>query len=51
MKEFYQIKINLIISTFNNDFLEDGNTYKAQIFRVLLYFNGLSNDISHDAVA
>ena len=28
------------------NFLEDGNRYKAEIFRVYLTFNGLSNDIS-----
>ena len=37
MKEFYLIKRHLIISTFNNDFvkfLENGNRYKVEIFRV-----------------
>ena len=51
MNEYYQINLNLMISTFNTDFLKDGNRYKAEIFRVLLYFNGLSNAISHFDVA
>ena len=33
------------------NFLEDGDRYKAEIFRVYLTFNGLSNDISHFALA
>ena len=32
-------------------FLEDGNRYKAENFTIHLYFNRLSNDISHNAVA
>ena len=32
-------------------FLENGNRYKAEIFNVHLYFNKLSNDISHFDVA
>ena len=44
-------KINLIISAFDTDFLEDYNRYKAEIFRVLLYFNGLFKNISHFDVA
>ena len=51
MKKYYQIEKNLIFSTFNIDFLEDYNRYKAKIFRVVLYFDGLSNDISHNVVA
>ena len=33
------------------NFLEDGYRYKAEIFRVYLTFNGLSNDISFVFVA
>ena len=33
------------------NFLEDGNRYKVEIFRVYLTFNGLSNDILHFVVA
>ena len=33
------------------NFLEDYNRYRAEIFTVHLYFNELSNDISHNAVA
>ena len=33
------------------DFLEDGNRYKAENFRVYLLFNGLSNGISFVFVA
>ena len=32
-------------------FLENGNRYKAEIFNVHLFFNKLSNDISHFVVA
>ena len=28
------------------NFLEDGNRYKAEIFRVYITFNGVSNDVS-----
>ena len=51
MNEYYQIKKNLIISTFNTDFLEDYNRCGAVIFSVHLYFNKLSDDISHFVVA
>ena len=51
MKKYYQIKINLIISTFNADFLEDYNRYNDENFSVHSYFNELSNDISHFVVA
>ena len=42
------------MSTFNTDFvnfLEHYNRYKVEIFRVDKTFNGLSNEISHVAVA
>ena len=42
MKEYYQI-----VSTFNTDFLEDYFRYKAEKFSILVFSNGLSNDISH----
>ena len=32
-------------------FLENGKRYKAEIFSVHLYFDKLSNDISHVVVA
>ena len=40
--------------TFTNTillYLENGNRYRVEIFRVHLYFNKLSNDISHFDVA
>ena len=46
MKKYYQIK-NLIIQ---HHFLEDGKRYGAELFKVYLTFNGLSNDISHIVV-
>ena len=33
------------------NFLEDKNRYKGENFSVILYFNKLSNDISHNVVA
>ena len=51
MKKYYQIKINLIISTFNADFLKDYNRYKAEIINVNITFDNLSNDISHVVLA
>ena len=33
------------------NFLEDGDRYKVEVFRVYLTFYGLSNDISHVVVA
>ena len=33
------------------NFLEDGNRYRAEIFRVHWFFKELSNDISHFVVA
>ena len=51
MKKFYQIQRNPVISTFNTDFLEDYKRYEVEIFSVLLYFNGLSKNISHFVVA
>ena len=33
------------------NFLEDGNRYRAEIFRVYLTFNKLSNDVSFVLVA
>ena len=33
------------------NFLEDGNRYKVEIFRVYLTLNGLSKNISHFDVA
>ena len=51
MKELYQIRTNLKISKFNTDFFKDYNRYKAEIFRLLLYFNGLFKYISHFDVA
>ena len=43
--------MNIIISTFNADFLEDYDGYGAEIVSVHLYFNKLSDDISHFVVA
>ena len=51
MNEYYQIKRNLVIYHNFVNFLEDGNRYRAENFSVHLYFNELSNDISHNAVA
>ena len=51
MKEYYQIKRNLVIYHKFVNFLEDHNRYRAEIFSVHLYFNKLSNDILHFVVA
>ena len=32
-------------------FLENGNSYKAEIFNIHLYFNKLSKNISHFVVS
>ena len=42
------------MSTFNTDFvnfLENGDRYEVEIFRLIEFFNVLSNDISHVELA
>ena len=48
MKKYYQIKRNLIIQ---HNFLQDYNRYKAEIFRVNITFDDLTNDVSHFVLA
>ena len=51
MNECYQIKRNLVIYHNFVNFLEDGNRYRAEIFRVYLLFNELFKNISHIKLA
>ena len=41
----------IIIQILSCQFLENGNRYRIEIFGVNLFFNRLSNDISHFVVA